>query len=42
MDPPRPPIRTLIVDDEPLGRERVRVLLQDEPDVKMWMMRHSS
>ncbi|MCH8960754.1 MAG: response regulator transcription factor [Bacteroidetes bacterium] len=33
MDHPRPPIRTLIVDDEPLGRERIRMLLQDDPDV---------
>jgi len=26
-------IRTLIVDDEPLARERVRRFLRDEPDV---------
>ncbi len=29
----QPPIRTLIVDDEPLGRERIRTLLQDNPGV---------
>jgi two-component system LytT family response regulator len=28
-------IRTLIVDDEPLARERVRSLLQQEPDVEI-------
>ena len=28
-------IRTLIVDDEPLARERVRLLLADEPDVEI-------
>ena len=28
-----PPLRTLIVDDEPLGRERIRTLLQDDPGV---------
>jgi two-component system LytT family response regulator len=28
-------IRALIVDDEPLARERVRVLLRDEPDVEI-------
>jgi len=28
-----PPIRTLIVDDEPLARERLRELLDDRPDV---------
>jgi len=28
-------IRTLIVDDEPLARERVRTLLQAEPDVEI-------
>ena len=33
MDRPQPPIRTLIVDDEPLGRERIRMLLQDDPEV---------
>ena len=33
MDHPRSPIRTLIVDDEPLGRERIRMLLQDNPEV---------
>ena len=26
-------IRTLIVDDEPLGRHGIRLLLQNEPDV---------
>src|SRR5260370_16330006 len=26
-------LRTLIVDDEPLGRERLRTQLRDEPDV---------
>ena len=33
MDRPQSPIRTLIVDDEPLGRERIRMLLQDDPEV---------
>jgi two-component system, LytTR family, response regulator len=28
-------IRALIVDDEPLARQRVRVLLRDEPDVEI-------
>lgn len=28
-------IRTLIVDDEPLARERIRTLLGDEPDVEI-------
>ncbi len=28
-------IRTIIVDDEPLARERVRSLLQDEPDIEV-------
>jgi two-component system LytT family response regulator len=28
-------IRTLIVDDEPLARQRLRTLLQDEPDVEV-------
>src|SRR5439155_4885741 len=28
-------IRTLIVDDEPLARERVRKLLQKEPDIEI-------
>ena len=28
-------IRTLIVDDEPLARERLRTLLQPEPDIQM-------
>jgi two-component system LytT family response regulator len=28
-------IRTLIVDDEPLARERLRKLLQDEPDMEI-------
>ncbi len=32
MDRPQPPIRILIVDDEPLGRERIRMLLQDDPE----------
>ena len=32
MAPSQPKIRTLIVDDEPLGRERIRMLLQDDPD----------
>jgi len=31
----RPPIRTLIVDDEPLARERLRTLLADEPGVEV-------
>lgn len=29
------PIRVLIVDDESLGRERIRQLLQDQPDVEI-------
>ena len=28
-------IRSLIVDDEPLARQRVRLLLDDEPDVEI-------
>jgi two-component system, LytTR family, response regulator len=28
-------IRTLIVDDEPLGRERIRTLLADDPDIEI-------
>ena len=28
-------VRAIIVDDEPLGRERVRTLLKDEPDVEV-------
>ena len=28
-------IRTLIVDDEPLARQRVRLLLDEEPDVEV-------
>jgi len=28
-------IRTLIVDDEPLGRERIRTLLKNDPDVEI-------
>ena len=28
-------IRTLIVDDEPLARERLRTLLQHEPDIQI-------
>jgi len=28
-------IRTLVVDDEPLGRERITMLLQEEPDVEV-------
>ena len=28
-------IRTLIVDDEPLARDRLRQLLQDEPDIEL-------
>ena len=28
-------IRTLIVDDEPLARERIRTLLEDEPDIEV-------
>jgi len=31
----RPPVRTLIVDDEPLARERLRTLLADETDVEI-------
>ncbi len=30
-----PPIRTLIVDDEPLAREGVRVLLQQDPEIEI-------
>ena len=33
MNHPDTPLRILIVDDEPLGRERIRMLLQDEPGV---------
>src|SRR5262249_30031428 len=29
------PIRILIVDDEPLARQRIRKLLEDEPDVEV-------
>ncbi|HLJ29576.1 MAG TPA: LytTR family DNA-binding domain-containing protein [Candidatus Angelobacter sp.] len=29
------PIRTLIVDDEPLARERIALLLADEPDIQI-------
>ncbi len=28
-------LRTLIVDDEPLARERLRALLRDEPSVEI-------
>ena len=28
-------IRTLIVDDEPLARDRLRQLLQDEPEIEI-------
>ena len=28
-------IRTLIVDDEPLARERLRKLLEAEPDIQI-------
>src|SRR5262249_12278871 len=28
-------IRTLIVDDEPLGRERLRTLLENDPDIEL-------
>src|SRR5579864_9450060 len=28
-------IRTLIVDDEPLGRERIRTLLKNDPEVEI-------
>ena len=31
MTPARSPIRTLIVDDEPLARERIRSLVSDQP-----------
>ena len=31
----RPAMRTIIVDDEPLARERLRVLLAEEPDVEV-------
>ena len=30
-----PKIRTLIVDDEPLARERIRQLLRKEPDIEI-------
>jgi two-component system, LytTR family, response regulator len=29
-------IRTLIVDDEPLGRERIRTLLGDDAEMELW------
>lgn len=32
---PRSPIRTLIVDDEPLAREGIRLLLQGDPEVEV-------
>lgn len=32
---PRSPIRTLIVDDEPLAREGVRLLLRDDPEIEV-------
>lgn len=32
--PDRPRIRTLIVDDEPLARERIAALLEEEPDIE--------
>lgn len=38
MPPPSPPNHTLraaLVDDEPLGRERIRALLADEPNVTL-------
>jgi len=28
-------IRTLIVDDEPLARQRIRLLLSEEPDIEL-------
>jgi len=28
-------IRTMVVDDEPLGRERISALLAEEPDVEV-------
>src|SRR5882762_8626260 len=28
-------VRTLIVDDEPLGRDRLRQLLRDEPEIEL-------
>ena len=31
----RPPIRVLIVDDEPLARQRLEDLLRDEPGVEV-------
>lgn len=33
MTASRPPLRVLIVDDEPLGRQRIEDLLRDEPGV---------
>lgn len=35
MTPPGERIRTLIVDDEPLARKRLRTLLADEPDIEL-------
>src|SRR5688500_9420995 len=32
---PRSPIRTLIVDDEPLAREGIRLLLREDPEVEV-------
>ena len=30
-----PPVRTLIVDDEPLARRRLRTILADEPGIEI-------
>lgn len=35
MTTPPEPVRTLIVDDEPLARKRLRTLLADEPDIEV-------
>ena len=35
MTPSGERVRTLIVDDEPLARKRLRSLLADEPDIKV-------
>ena len=35
MRPARPPIRTAIVDDEPLARAAVRAVLEADPEVRV-------
>jgi two-component system LytT family response regulator len=32
-------LRVLIVDDEPLARENLRVLLQEQPILRLWGVR---